>query len=269
MEQKRYKMVLKTIFGTDIQVSALGLGTVKLGRNQGLKYPKSFELPSDLEVETLLALAEELGINYLDTAPAYGHSEERIGKLLLGNRDNWVIGTKVGEHFENGESVFDFSPKGVKKSLESSLQKLRTDYLDIVFIHSNGADVKILKETSVLDILKEYKEKGILKAIGISSKTVEGGELALDLGCDAVMLMHHPSYPDELPVIEKAAKMNRSIFVKKALSSGHLAKLGTANPIEKSLRFIFEKEAVKSVVVGTINPEHLRENVKIANEFFE
>ena len=66
---------------TGIEVSALGLGTVKLGRNEGVKYPSGFELPDDASVSRLLQLAADAGINLLDTAPAYGSSEERIGKL--------------------------------------------------------------------------------------------------------------------------------------------------------------------------------------------
>ena len=81
---------------TGINVSRLGLGTVKFGRNKGVKYPKGFELPSDKECAALLELSQELGINMLDTAPAYGTSEERLGKVLTGQRDRWVIVGKAG-----------------------------------------------------------------------------------------------------------------------------------------------------------------------------
>ena len=93
---------------TGMAVSCLGLGTVKIGRNQGVKYPKDFDLPDDNAVRTLLDKAKELGINLLDTAPAYGTSEERLGKLLR-DRENWIICSKVGEEFQNGQSIFNFS----------------------------------------------------------------------------------------------------------------------------------------------------------------
>src|SRR5690554_1331134 len=128
--------------GSDLEISALGLGTVKLGRNQGVKYPSGFELPSDEEVRHLLALAREQGIRLLDTAPAYGSSEERLGRLLE-RRQDWVIATKVGEEFENGRSSFDFSAAHTRFSIERSLRRLRTDYLDIALIHSDGNDVDI------------------------------------------------------------------------------------------------------------------------------
>src|SRR5690606_39506858 len=71
---------------TGLQASPLGLGTVKIGRNQGVKYPSGFDLPDDGQVRDLLALARGLGINLLDTAPAYGTSEERLGPLPQGRR---------------------------------------------------------------------------------------------------------------------------------------------------------------------------------------
>src|SRR5690606_20507720 len=71
---------------TDLFVSPIGLGTVKLGRNQGVKYPQGFELPNDRQARELIAQAGDLGINLIDTAPAYGISEERLGGLLHGQR---------------------------------------------------------------------------------------------------------------------------------------------------------------------------------------
>src|SRR5690606_5749350 len=80
-------------------VSVLGFGTVKLGRDQGVKYPNSFRIPDDAEAASIIALARDLGINLIDTAPAYGNSEERLGKLLKGQREDWIICSKAGEEF--------------------------------------------------------------------------------------------------------------------------------------------------------------------------
>jgi aryl-alcohol dehydrogenase-like predicted oxidoreductase len=252
------------IADTDILVSPLGLGTVKFGRNQGIKYPQGFELPSDQEVLDLLALSKDLGINLLDTAPAYGLSEERLGKLLT-NRQDWVIETKVGESFENGESHFDFTAAGTRKSIERSLQRLQTDYLDMVLIHSDGNDTRILQEEEVLGALHELKREGLTKAIGISSKTAEGGLLAFTEGCDVVMATHNPIYTDERPVLQAAAEKKRSVLIKKAFASGHLNKLGSDNPVQHALEFIFQEPGVTSIILGTINPQHLKQNVDITN----
>ncbi|HEU6454768.1 MAG TPA: aldo/keto reductase, partial [Roseateles sp.] len=89
---------------TGLTVSPLGLGTVKLGRDQGVKYPNGFQIPDDDAARMLLRQARELGINLIDTAPAYGRSEERLGPLLRGQRQDWVIVSKVGEEFADGLS---------------------------------------------------------------------------------------------------------------------------------------------------------------------
>src|SRR5690606_3456949 len=131
------------VANTGVEISAIGLGTVKLGRDQDVKYPPGFQIPDDAQATQLLILALDLGINLIDTAPAYGRSEERLGPLLRGQRSDWVICTKVGEEFENGQSHFDFSPEHVRFSLERSLKRLETDYLDIVLVHSDGNDMEI------------------------------------------------------------------------------------------------------------------------------
>ncbi|MDH3947931.1 MAG: aldo/keto reductase, partial [Gammaproteobacteria bacterium] len=91
-------MELRALGATGIKVSVLGLGTVKLGRDQEVKYPRGFNIPDDAAVRELLALSRDLGINFIDTAPAYGNSEERLGQLM-DNSNDWVIMTKVGEIF--------------------------------------------------------------------------------------------------------------------------------------------------------------------------
>lgn len=244
---------------TGIEISILGLGTVKFGRNQGVKYPQAFELPDDAALEHLLGLADELGINYLDTAPAYGQSEERLGKVLHGNRQHWVISTKAGEEFVDGKSHFDFSAMGLTRSIERSLRRLRTDYLDIVMIHSSGEDERIIHDDGVFDTLARLKEQGKIRAFGMSTKTVAGGLLALDHS-DVVMMTYYPGYTDELPVIQHAKKKRKGILVKKALASGHFATFPGQDPAAESLRFVLAEAGVTSIVVGTINPDHLRCN---------
>ena len=82
---------------TGLELSPIGLGTVKIGRNTDLKYPSGFELPSDHEIIELLRLASQLGINCLDTAPAYGTSEKRLGAVLPEVPNDFHIITKVAK----------------------------------------------------------------------------------------------------------------------------------------------------------------------------
>ncbi len=250
-------MELRPLGSTGIRVSPLGLGTVKLGRNQQVKYPRAFELPSDAQVVDLLALSRELGVNLLDTAPAYGTSEERLGRLRPGVREDWVIVTKVGEFFDGGQSRFDFSAAATRASVERSLRRLGTDYLDAVLIHSDGDDERILNHEPVLETLADLKDEGMIRAHGISSKTVAGGLRAVEL-CDVVMATYNPVDTAERPVLDAAHRNGKGVLVKKGLRSGHVA---GADGVLESLRFVFAHPAVSSLVVGTINPEHLRANV--------
>jgi len=236
------------------------LGTVKIGRDQGLKYPNRFKLPSDHEIRALFEEAKTLGINFIDTAPAYGTSEEKIGKLLL-DRQDWIIGTKVGEEFSAGESDFDFSGAHTRESVERSLRRLKTDYLDVVLIHSDGNDLDILEHTDCLESLMRLKEGGLIRAVGMSTKTVEGGKRALALS-DVAMVTYNSSHTEDSSVIDLARRTGKAIIVKKALNSGHIARERRGN--ELALEFVLSKAGVSSVIVGTINPVHLRSNAHAA-----
>lgn len=246
---------------TGIVVSAVGLGTVKFGRNQGVKYPSHFELPTDKHILELLDCAQSLGINLLDTAPAYGISEERLGKLLKGSRQEWVISGKAGEEFINGDSFYDFSPVVIRKSVERSLQRLSTDYLDIVLVHSNGEDKKIIEENNVFDVLAELKKSGKIRAFGMSTKTVEGGLLTVDHS-DVVMVAYNPVHTEEQPVIAHASQKHKGVFIKKALASGHIQQFSAEDPVQAAMEFIFREPGVSSVILGTLSKDHLIHNVK-------
>lgn len=248
---------LRTIPGTDLTVSALGLGTVKIGRNQSVKYPEPFSIPDDPAVINLLSLAKESGINLLDTAPAYGDSEERLGKLVE-NRQDWVIATKTGEEFENGHSRYDFSGAHTRASVERSLERLNTDYLDIVLIHSDGNDKKILASTDCVATLQQCKQEGLIRAIGMSTKTIEGGIQAASL-LDIVMITVNLEQQDQA-VLDFARDHGKGVLVKKGLSSGH------TGSVEKSMNLLYSTPGISSVITGTINPDHLLENARLAKE---
>lgn len=249
---------MRSLGQTGLKVSSLGLGTVKFGRNEGVKYPSAFQLPSDDEIIHLLSVAKELGLNLLDTAPAYGTSEERLGKLLQNERHDWIISTKAGEEFNNGNSTFDFSSSAIRNSIERSLKRLKTDYLDIVLIHSNGNDEKIIVEDEVFTTLNALKSAGKIRAFGMSTKTVAGGLLTID-HADVAMVTYNRECTDDLKVIQYAHQKQKGIFIKKALASGHM-KMSA----KEYMRFVLQEPGVTSVIVGTINEKHLRENIKSA-----
>lgn len=312
---------------TGLDVSVLGLGTVKFGRNRGVKYPQPFELPGDDQLREILRIARDGGINLLDTAPAYGVSEQRLGGLMCGpaagdanpgvrypsngwgygGREAWVVVTKVGETFDPDcdASAFDFRPEAVRPSVERSLARLRTDYLDVVLVHSDGHDLDIIDRWGTLDGLRDVQRAGLVRAIGISTKSVDGGLRAVEAGCDVVMVTWNPEHTSEGVVIDRARDHGVGVLVKKALLSGHVGRgqrasggdprhgcdgadtagdastddhevLGrSAGAVRAApdsaacLRFTLGRPGVSSVVVGTITPEHLRANIAVAESWRE
>ena len=250
-------MQLRPLGSTGIEVSPLGLGTVKIGRNEQVKYPQGFDIPGDADVSELLALAWELGINFIDTAPAYGSSEQRLGQLLP-HADDWVIMTKVGEIFEDGKSRFDFSAKHTRQSIESSLKKLKRDMIDVVLVHSDGNDMGIINNEAVLETLDKIKQEGLIRAYGMSTKTIEGGCWIVE-NTDVGMATYNLETDAELPIIQLAHELNKGVVVKKGLQSGH------TDSVEDAFKHVLIQPGVSSMIVGTINQNHLRTNAEICN----
>ena len=261
-------MELRPLGATGLRVSPLGLGTVKFGRNQGVKYPQPFALPSDREALALLDLAWDLGINLLDTAPAYGESEERLGRLLRQCRRDWVIVTKVGEAFHDGVSRFDFSAAATRTSVERSLRRLGVTTLDAVLIHSSGADQAILEQEAALPTLRDLQKAGLVRAVGMSTKTAAGGLRAVEC-CDLVMATYNLRQREELPVIRAAHAAGKGVLIKKGLLSGYLSDLTEVDPVHAALQLLYAEPGVSSIVIGTLNPNHLQANVAAAESVLD
>jgi aryl-alcohol dehydrogenase-like predicted oxidoreductase len=257
---------------TGKDVSVLGLGTVKFGRNRGVKYPggDGFDLPSDAAASDLLDIALDLGINLLDTAPAYGSAEERLGGLLGARRDKFFLVSKTGEEFDADTAASDyiFTAEHTRMSIERSLKRLRTDYLDCVLVHANRDDVKIITETPVLETLARMKDAGKILSFGVSTYSVEGGCLAARL-TDCVMLAYNVGYLDEVAVLPDAQKYGAAVLVKKGLASGHLGgyaqdAAGAADLLGENIRFVLDTPGVTSMVFGSLSPANIRANVAAA-----
>lgn len=243
---------------TGLEVSVLGLGTVKLGRDTDVKYPEPFTIPDDAAAARLLDAARDLGINLLDTAPAYGDAEARLGRLLGSRRDDWVIVTKTGEEYAQGRSRFDFTPEHTRASVMRSLERLAVEHIDCVLVHSSGDDLAILREYGTLDVLADLKAAGVIRSFGVSTKTLEGG-LAAVAHADVVMVTLNMDQAGELPVVAAARHRGCGVLVKKALGSGHLA--GPGNGAADQLRWVVSRPGVGCAVVGSIDPAHLAANV--------
>lgn len=247
----------------DFELGPIGLGTVKIGRNRGVKYPTAFELPDDAAVRALLETAQACGVRLIDTAPAYGVSEERLGRLLPGRREEWVLSTKAGEEFDGLRSSFDFSAEGIRRSVERSLARLRTEALDIVLLHLGDDDAATLEQAEPAEALVSLKASGYVRAIGASCKSVEAARLALEFS-DVLMLTFHRGDERMRPIIREASARGIAVLVKKALQSGHATASGGEEGVRAALEFVFAEPGVTAAVVGTINPVHLRRNAEVA-----
>lgn len=237
-------------------LSPIGFGAFKIGRNQGAKYAQQYDLPDEDQAARLLNGLLDLGINYIDTAPAYGISEERIGRALGHRIDQFVLSTKVGERFENGRSAFDFSGAAIRASVALSRKRLGRDVLDLVFIHSDGNDLDILENTDAVAALRQLKTEGSIKAIGFSGKTVAGATAALDCA-DALMVEYHLDDRSHEQLIEQAAERGVGVIIKKGLASGRL-------DAHQAIRFVLGNPHITSMVIGGLNLEHILDNVQAA-----
>jgi aryl-alcohol dehydrogenase-like predicted oxidoreductase len=242
---------------TGLEVTPLGFGAFKIGRNVGIKYPASYDLPDEKAAERLLNAVLDLGVNLIDTAPAYGLSEERIGRAIAHRRSEFILSTKAGETFEDGRSAYDFSGPAIRASAARSLQRLKTDVLDLLFIHSDGNDLAILNETDAVDAMITLRDAGLARAVGFSGKTVEGARAAL-LWADVLMAEYHPEDRSHEEVIGEAAGAGIGIIVKKPLASGRLEP-------RTAIEFALSNPAVSSLVIGGLNLDHLRADIAIAD----
>lgn len=157
---------------TGINISEIGFGAWGIG---GLTKGRSSYGPTDDdESKRALSAAFEQGVTFYDTSDiyGYGHSEELIGDALGSVRDKIVIASKVGflEHL----GPQDFSPKHVRTSIEQSLKRLRTDYIDLYQLHDPDIDL-LINDSSILQTFEALKKEGKIRTVGISVKGPDEG----------------------------------------------------------------------------------------------
>ena len=176
----RYSQKVK-LKRSNLEVTRFSLGTAPLG---GL-----FKSVSDQEGEDMLNAALELGINYFDTAPQYGHgvAEIRVGKALRNAKVPYVVSTKVGRVLRNVEGgepeiwfpdaprdivpIYDYSPEGIRRSFEESLERLGLPHIDIVLMHDAEDHIKEAVENA-FPVLADLRSQGLIKAIGLGMNYV-------------------------------------------------------------------------------------------------
>jgi L-galactose dehydrogenase len=152
-------MEYRVLGNTGVRLPVLGFGAAPLGNEYG-----AIEVA---EGERAVHLAIDKGITYFDTAPYYGRtlSEERLGLALNGRRQQVVVSTKLGRY---GKTEFDFSAARARTSIDESLQRLRTDYVDLLIAHDIefGDREQVISET--LPEMRKIQEAGKARFIGVS-----------------------------------------------------------------------------------------------------
>ena len=177
-------MITKRLGMTELQVSVLGCGASPLGGAFG---------PTDkTEGARTVHAAIDQGINYFDVAPLYGDTlaEVRLGEALAGKRHKVILATKCGHYRE--EAPFDFSAERVRSSLEGSLLRLQTDYVDLYQAHDmdRGDPRQIIEET--LPAMRRLQDEGKVRYVGITGFRLDGLlEVAQGAVVDTVLSFCH------------------------------------------------------------------------------
>lgn len=152
-----------TLKNSDLQVSRFCMGGCPMG---GYGWGSNI---TEKDLIDAVHTAIDGGVNFFDTADTYGlgQSEITLGKALCGQRDKVVIASKFGVHAKKGQpTYYDNSPEWIRTSVEGSLKRLKTDYIDLYQIHYRDETTPM---SEVVDTLEELKKKGYIRYYGLSN----------------------------------------------------------------------------------------------------
>ncbi len=288
------KMKKRILGNTGIKVSEVGFGAWQLGNTADWRGSTT-----DQESIRLVHKAIEMGCNFFDTAPNYasGKSEELLGKALQGKREEVVISTKFG-HFADGHT--DYNPDLIRKSIETSLKKLKTDYLDSVLLHNPPQDIMEGKQGHY-EVLENLKGTGMIKSYGVSVDSSADMKRVLDNSNSEVLeimfnIFHQETY-NAFPLVKEKGV---GIIVKVPLDSGWLSgkydrdsdfvgirerwsredierranlvdiirdiKDEDDSMVQEALRFILSYPEISTVIPGVRNEKQLKENLNASDK---
>jgi len=265
---------------TNLEVTQLGYGSM------GLRGPNTWGVRDvdEANAERFLHEVLDVGINFIDTAPDYGISEERIGRHLSGRRGEFYLATKCGcdyvQHADHIEINHTWTHETIKRNVETSLQRLQTDHIDLLQFH--GGDAESLQKAGLIDLLKEFQQQGVVRHIGMSNKLPLLAPLIELNVFDTFQIPFSCLAPEHDSVINEAAATGAGIIIRGGIAHGGpeaeiqrpalkdvwtRAKLDELLPNEMSraemiLRFTLSHPHCDTTIVGTCNSEHLADNVR-------
>jgi aryl-alcohol dehydrogenase-like predicted oxidoreductase len=194
------KIQIRNLGNNGLEVSAIGLGCMGMSMAYG-------EIPDKKQMIVLLCAAVERGVTFFDTAEMYGPftNEELVGEALAPYRDKVVIATKFGIRLQDGKQVQDSSAEQIKKSVEGSLKRLKTDYIDLYYQHRVDPIVPI---EDVAGTISDLINRGKVKHWGLSEagvKTIQRAHAVLPLTAVESEYSMWWRRPEEelLPTLEK------------------------------------------------------------------
>lgn len=234
----------KRVLGkTNFEVSAVGIGGIPIQR-------------VDQEMATaILRKALEEGLNFIDTARGYRSSEERIGLALeeLG-RDQFILATKS----------MDRTYEGVTRDFFTSLELLRTDYIDLYQFHNVKTKAEyqmVLAENGALTAARELQAKGLIREIGISSHSADVLNIAIESGEFATIQFPYNAVERQGEALfQKAKEKNIGVIIMKPLGGGALSNG------EAAIRFVLENPNVSVVIPGMDSVDQVHENARAGRE---
>ncbi|MCM3203785.1 aldo/keto reductase [Paenibacillus illinoisensis] len=268
-------MELREYGNTGMKVSTLGFGGSEIGSNV-----------SKQDVETLLNTALDAGLNVIDTAECYGDSEELIGDVLSHRRDDYYLFTKCGH--AAGVDGPDWDAKVLEQTIDRSLRRLKTEYVDVIHLHSCSEEV--LRQGAVIEVLQRAKEAGKTRFIGYSGDTTDA-LYAIETGVfDSLETSLNIADQEAIDLtLPEARKRNMGVIAKRPIANaawtfdtlpedaypfvywrrlqelgyGFLAGNDVQAAVETALRFTLSTEGVDTAIVGTTKPNRWQQNADL------
>jgi len=203
----------------------------------------------------VLLRAYDLGVNFYDTADCYmrGHNEEMVGKAFEGKRQKVFIQTKVHVHDE----------KKMRASVERSLRRLRTDYIDVLVWHGHSS-VKEVSDPNLFEFMSKMKKEGKIRFTGFSSHSHMASllrEAAKSNFHDVALVSYNFTHSKDLKeAVALAAKSGIGIVAMKTQAGGYKKqKMGGFSPHQAALKYVLMDENVSCAVPGVTTIEQIEE----------
>ncbi len=268
---------------TGLEVTTLGFGAMEL---RGA--PRGRDVSPE-QAGAVLNAALDSGINYIDTSIDYGQSEEFIGRFISGRRAEYYLASKCGcmvgaEAPASGDRYpHVYTRENVIAGIEQSLRRLQTDYIDVMQFHGNPSR-QALVENGGLDAVRDLQRQGKIRFIGVSG-TLPNLSDQLAMGTFQVFQIPYSALEREHEeIVGDVGSAGAGVVIRGGVAKG--APSGAARrmdqwevwkkagleelldegmtPMELILRFTLSHPEMDTTIVGTMNPEHLRQNVAAA-----